>query len=77
MLQKLENLIEAGGDIEISIGNQKYTILPWTEKGIIIGLQETDEEQVFQTVDTLLDNYMIDGVPLRHLENQIKILFHS
>lgn len=37
MLQQLKDLIDSGGDIEFSVCGKKYTILPWTDDGIVIG----------------------------------------
>lgn len=77
MLQQLKALIDAGGDIEFSVCGKKYTILPWTDDGIVIGLQGSDDDTVFQTANALLDGYLIEGKPLRSFDQQIKILFHS
>jgi hypothetical protein len=77
MLQYLKELIEANGDIEFRLNGRMYTILPWTDDGIVIGPQHSDEESVFQTADELFDGYLIDGVPIRQLADQITITFAS
>lgn len=77
MLQQLKDLIDSGGDIEFSVCGKKYTILPWTDSGIVIGPQGSDDDQTFPSSDDLLDGYLIDGKPLRKLNHKIKILFHS
>jgi hypothetical protein len=75
MLQRLKELIEGNGDIEFKLNDRMYTILPWTDDGIVIGPQYSDEESIFQTADELFDGYMIDGIPLRELADKITITF--
>ena len=60
MRQKLKALIDNGCDIEFSLAGKMYTILPWTESGILIGPQGSDEDVVFSTADALIDGYCID-----------------
>ena len=45
-INKLKSAIEFGSDIEFSYNNKKYTILPWTDEGIVIGLQGTDNDSI-------------------------------
>ena len=77
MRQKLKKLIDAGGDIEFSVGGAMYTILPWADGGILIGPQGADEDEVFKTADDLINGYCINGYPLSTLLNQITITFSS
>ena len=77
MLQQLKKLIDAGGDIEFSVCGKKYTILPWTDDGIVIGPQGANDDQTFPSSDALLDGYLIAGSPLRNFEHHLKILFQS
>ena len=77
MRQKLKELIDTGGDIEFSLGGVMYTILPWTDNGILIGPQGTDEDEVFKTADELIDGYCINGYPLATLLSQITITFSN
>jgi hypothetical protein len=77
MLERLKELIEGNGDIEFRLNGRMYTILPWTDDGIVIGPQYSDEESIFQTADELFDGYLIDGVPIRQLADQITITFAS
>lgn len=77
MRQKLKKLIDAGGDIEFSVGGAMYTILPWVEGGILIGPQGSDEDKIFKTADEMIDGYCINGYPLSALLNQIIITFSS
>lgn len=54
-----------------------YTILPWTEQGIVIGPQGSDEEEVFKTADDLIDGYYIGDQPLAELLDQVTITFST
>ena len=44
----LKQAILTGYDIEFSVDGQKYTIIPWTENGIIIGPQNQTMIKFFQ-----------------------------
>lgn len=77
MLQKLKNLIEGGGDIEFSVNGKLYTILPWTEGGITIGPQGSDDDEVFDDADSLLSGFLVDGTPLANVIDRVKIVFSS
>lgn len=77
MLQKLKNLIEGGGDIEFSVHGKLYTILPWTDDGIVIGPQGSDDDKVFDDAESLLNGFLIDGVPLADVIDQVFITFSS
>ncbi|MDO4668705.1 MAG: hypothetical protein Q4A63_02685 [Butyricicoccus pullicaecorum] len=71
----LKQAILAGNDIEFSVDGQKYTILPWLEEGIVIGQQDSDDDQIFANADELLSGYQIAGIPLQDKLPQIEILF--
>lgn len=78
MKQKIKDLIEYGADIEFSYRGKNYTILPWVEDGIAVGLQENDEDDhIFKDFDDLMENYVIDGVEFKDAINNIRILFSS
>ena len=77
MRQKLIDLIDAGADIEFSIHEKRYTILPWTPGGITIGEQGSEDDDQFPDADTLLDRYEIDGVPLNEMLDEIQIDFSA
>ncbi|MBS5166262.1 MAG: hypothetical protein KHY77_10975 [Butyricicoccus pullicaecorum] len=71
----LKQAILTGYDIEFSVDGQKYTIIPWTENGIIIGPQNSDNDQIFSDADALLSGYQIGGIPLQDKLQQAEILF--
>ncbi len=72
MRQKLKRLIEAGSDIEFTLYGVPYTILPWTEEGILIGPQNSDNDEAFESADALIDGYCVSGKPLcEHLSKLV------
>ena len=75
MLQKLADLINSGADIEFSVNGRMYTILPWTDGGITIGPQNSDDDMVFKDVDALVSGFLIDGKPLANIIDQVVIVF--
>lgn len=75
MLQKLKDLINIGADIEFSANGRMYTILPWTDEGITIGPQGSNNDMVFDDADALLSGFLIDGTPLTQMIDQVVIVF--
>lgn len=71
----LKQAILKGNDIEFSVDGQKYTILPWLEDGIVIGPQDSENDQIFSDADALLGGYQIGGKPLQDKLQQVEILF--
>ena len=77
MRQKLKKLIESGSDIEFILNGVMYTILPWTDQGILIGAQGLDENETFKTADELIDCFCVNGTPLTDLLDQLVITFSA
>lgn len=73
-INDLKKAIEFGSDIEFNYKDKSYTILPWTEDGIVIGPQNEDNDMVFKTADELIDGYMLDGKSIREVIDTIDIL---
>ena len=73
-INKLKAAIEFGSDIEFRYKNKDYTILPWTDNGIVIGPQNSDDDSIYKTVDELINNYKIDGKPIKDIIENIEIL---
>ncbi|MBS6503908.1 MAG: hypothetical protein KH415_20240 [Clostridium sp.] len=73
-INKFKEAIEFGSDIEFRYKNKNYTILPWTDEGIVIGLQNSDDDSKFKSADELIDNYTIDGNKMRDIIGDIEIL---
>lgn len=71
-------IVEPGGDIMFDCHGKHYTILMWTDEPIYIAEQVTEENEAeFDTIEELMNNYMIDGVPLKDRVNEIKITFRT
>lgn len=73
-INKFKEAIEFGSDIEFRYKNKNYTILPWTDEGIVIGLQNSDDDSKFKSADELIDNYTIDGNKIKDIIDDIEIL---
>lgn len=71
MIEKIKN----GNDIMFDINGRHYTILTWTENGIGIGEQFPNDAdfEYFKSAEELVDNFMIDGIPLGNIANAVKI----
>ena len=77
MLRELKKLIEFGSDIELTIRGKEYVILPWTQEGIAIGERYSDDDEYFETADSLFNEYLIDGIPFHQLVDEMEITFSS
>ncbi len=77
--QEFAEKIENGRDIMFDVRDKHFTILTWTEKGINIGEQYPKEpkDQSFATPEELLENYLVDGIPLGELSDEVKITDYS
>lgn len=66
--------VEKGSDIEFEVNGIGCTICTWTENGISIGEWDRPETvSVYETVDEMIDNYIVRGVPLVDLMESVKI----
>lgn len=77
MYQKLKELVEFGADIEFNFCGNSYTILPWVDNAISIGLQNNNDDHIYKTFDEMIDNYQLNGHIMRDVLNQIDITFTS
>lgn len=77
MRQKLIDLIARGSDIEFSYRGVRYTILPWTEDGIVVGKQGSDDDAAFPDSDALFSGFLLDGKPLSDIADEIELGFSS
>ena len=77
MFQKLKELVEFGADIEFRYQGKDYTILPWTDDGIIIGLQNSNEDSIFQTYEDMIEEYKLNGKRMKDVLEEIEITFTS
>lgn len=73
-INEFKKAIDYGCDIEFTYKNIDYTILPWIDEGIIIGPQNSDDDKVYKTSDELINDYIIDGKPIKDILDKIEIL---
>jgi len=73
-INDLIKAIEIGSDIEFKYHGKSYTILPWADKGIVIGPQNSDNDSIYETAEELINNYKIEGKAIKDLLNQIEIV---
>lgn len=71
MYQKLKDLIENGDDIEFSLFGKRYSVIP-LDDSVVIGLKYGDALE-FSDVDSMMNQYSIDGQPLKNVLDQIEI----
>lgn len=71
------DMIDDGGDIEFVYAGQKYTILCWYKDGPLIGPQNANNDKVFRNGADMVDHYLIDGIPLASILNDIEITFSN
>ncbi|MGN1114311.1 MAG: hypothetical protein ACI4RC_04240 [Oscillospiraceae bacterium] len=77
---ELIDLIENGGDIMFDCLDKHYTILTWTDDGIFIGEQITENQkedihEYFDSAEHLVSNFKVNGVHLYDLLDKINITF--
>ena len=73
----IKELVEFGADIEFRYKGKDYTILPWTDDGIVIGVQNSDEDSIFKTYEDMINGYMINGKVMKEVLDEIEITFAS
>lgn len=73
-VNKLKAAIDFGTDIEFKYKDKAYTILPWTDDGIVIGPQNSDDDRIYKTSDELISNYRIDGKLIKDIIQDLEIL---
>mgnify|MGYP000253249162 CR=1 FL=1 len=73
-IDDLINAIKTGSDIEFKYNGKSYTILPWTDQGIVIGPQNSDNDSVYKTAEELVNNHKIEGKTIKDIIDQIEIV---
>ncbi len=71
MYQELKDLIENGDDIEFSLFGKRYSVIP-LDDSVVIGLKYGDALE-FSDVDSMMNQYSIDGQPLKNVLDQVEI----
>lgn len=78
MNDELKKLVDFGADIMFVCRGIGYTILAGADEGIIIGIQNDDDNDgCFETYEDMVDNYLIDGKKMRDVLDDIRITFTS
>lgn len=74
-----EALIDNGRDIMFDVSGKHYTVLTWTEGGICIDEQDPNggNEFYFISGEKLVDGFLVNGVPLRNLIDDVIITDYS
>lgn len=70
--------IESGSDIMFDVSGKHFVIFTWMENGIAIGKQNsTVPMEEFSDAKSLVDGFLVDGVPLGDLVDGITITDYS
>ena len=70
--------IDFGSDIVFDCSGKSYCILGWNDSGPLIAEQKTGNgEMVFRDGADLIDNYMINGVPLAKQLDRIIVTYQT
>lgn len=77
---ELVDLIENAGDIMFDCLDKHYTILTWTDDGILIGEQITETQkkernEYFDSAEELVAEFKVNGIHLYDLLDSINITF--
>ena len=66
--------IKHGSDIMFDVSGKHYTILTWPDEGIVICEQNVArEERCFDSAESLVEKFEVNGVPLVDLCHEIVI----
>ncbi len=76
MNQTIKDLVEFGADIEFRFQGKDYTILPWTDNGIVIG-EKNGNDSTFDSYENMINEYILDGKLMKDVLDEIKIIFTS
>lgn len=70
--------VDAGGDIMLDCRGKHFTICNWNDRPIDIAEQSTGENHsLYDTAEDLADQYLIDGIPIGKMLDQVRITFRS
>ena len=67
--------IENGSDILLDVSGKHFTILTWCDDGIGIDEQHPNEKgmQYFDTPEELAEKFLVDGIPIGDISQDITI----
>ncbi|MBO5449682.1 MAG: hypothetical protein J5994_10205 [Ruminococcus sp.] len=76
-IDEFVQLIDRSGDIMLTCGKYKLTIITWADEGIGIGFQNKNPAlnkiQYFSSSTELVNKFLLDGIPLAKLSDKIII----
>lgn len=71
-------MVNQGGDFMFDCGGKHYTLCYWSDSPIIIAEQNTEaNEQEFETVEELMDQYKVNGIPIGEQTEKIVVTYQS
>lgn len=76
-INDFKKIIDTSGDITFDCLGASYTILTWTDKGIVIGKQNDDDDCYYESSDDLIANYKINGKYISDVIDKINVTFYS
>ena len=71
MFQKLKRLIENGDEIEFRVFGKMYSVIP-LDNSVVIG-PKYEDDATFPDVDSMMEQYIISGQPLKNILDHIEI----
>ena len=70
--------IEHGDDVMFDVRGHHYVIFTWDDEGIRIVERNTGAEgQYFHTAEELIDGFLVDGIKLRDVVEEVKITAYT
>lgn len=72
LAQLKEELIT--NDVMFTYNDIAYTICPWNKDSVSVCTSGLDDNQDFAGIDDLLDNWLIEGKPLKDILNDITLI---
>jgi len=74
-LQEFIDDLKAVGEIEFEYNDKDYSLL-YYDKIYICEYNKPETEKEYDTIEEFLNEFKIDGIPIRELATRIKVIFH-
>ena len=72
------DMVNQGGDFMFDCAGKHYALCYWSDSPIIIAEQNTEaNKQEFETVDELMTQYNVNGIPLGEQISKIVVAYQS
>jgi hypothetical protein len=75
-INDLKSDIDSGMDIEFVYDGIRFGIYPFHPDGISIYIQESGVEDVYPSVDELLDKHLLNGSKISDVIDKIELTLH-